>query len=128
MVFLFRGLSMNLRKRCLLCATLGTTLGTIWMVGLSFQAGHAVSATGVGSVYAANVQQETVRHRRPLSLRMLARVLHDCEQKGKPIHPGFVRWASRALSSEEGQNTFQKVSGDQLFGRPSFQSMSSITN
>lgn len=118
---------MNLRKRCLLCATLVTTLGMIWMVGLTLQAGHAVSATGVGSVYAANVQQETVRHRRPLSLRTLAHVLHDCEQKGNPIHPGLVRWASRALSSEEGQNTFQK-SGDQLFGRPSFQSMSSIIN
>ena len=58
-VFLFRGLPMNLRKRCLLCATLVTTLGMIWMVGLTLQAGHAVSATGVGSVYAANVQQET---------------------------------------------------------------------
>ena len=118
---------MNLRKRCLLCAALVTTLGMIWMVGLTLQAGHAVSATGVGSVYVANVQQETVRHRRPLSLRMLAHVLNDCEQKGRPIHPGLVRWASRALSSEEGQNTFQK-SGNQLFGRPSFQSMSSITN
>jgi hypothetical protein len=58
---------------------------------------------------------------------MLAHVLHDCEQKGKPIHPGLVRWASRALSPEEGQNILQK-SGDQLFGRPSFQSMSSIAN
>ena len=55
------------------------------MVGLPLQAGHAGSATGVGSVYAANVQQETVRHRRPLSLRMLAHVLNDCEQKGRPI-------------------------------------------
>ena len=118
---------MNLPKTCLLCAGLVTTLGIIWMVGLPLQAGHAGSATGVGSVYTANVQQETVRHRRPLSLRMLAHVLNDCEQKGRPIHPGLVRWASRALSSEEGQNTFQ-TSGDQLFGRPSFQSMSSIAN
>ena len=76
---------MNLRKTCLLCAGLVTTLGIIWMVGLPLQAGHAGSATGVGSVYAANVQQETVRHRRPLSLRMLAHVLNDCEQKGRPI-------------------------------------------
>ena len=118
---------MNLRKTCLLCAGLVTTLGIIWMVGFPLQAGHAGSATGVGSVYAANVQQEIVRHRRPLSLRMLAHVLNDCEQKGRPIHPGLVRWASRSLSSEEGQNTFQK-SGDQLFGHPSFQSISSITN
>ena len=118
---------MNLRKTCLLCAGLVTTLGIIWMVGVPLQAGHASSAAGVGSVYAANVQQETVRHRRPLSLRTLAYVLKDCEQKGRPIHPGLVRWASRALSSEEGQNTFQ-TSADQLFGRPSFQSMSSITN
>jgi hypothetical protein len=58
---------------------------------------------------------------------MLVRVLNDCEKNGKPIHPGLVRWASRALSSEDGQNTLQK-SGDQLFGRPSFQSISSITN
>ena len=118
---------MNFRKTCLLCAGLVTTLGIIWMVGVPLQAGHASSAAGVGSVYAANVQQERVRHRRPLSLRMLARVLNDCEQKGKPIHPGLVRWASRSLSSEEGQNIFQK-SGEQLFGHPSFQSISSITN
>ena len=118
---------MNFRKTCLLCAGLVATLGIIWMVGVPLQAGHASSATGVGSVYAGNVQQERVRHRRPLSLRMLARVLNDCEQKGKPIHPGLVRWASRSLSSEDGQNIFQK-SGEQLFGRPSFQSISSITN
>ena len=118
---------MNFRKTCLLCAGLVATLGIIWMVGVPLQAGHASSATGVGSVYAGNVQQERVRHRRPLSLRMLARVLNDCEQKGRPYHPGLVRWASRALSSEEGQNTIQK-SGDHLFGRPSFQSMSSIAN
>ena len=118
---------MNLRKTCLLCATLVTSLGVIWLVGLPLQAGHAVSATGVGSVYAANVQQETVRHRRPVSRRMFARVLNDGEQKSSPYHPGVVRLASRALSSEEGQNTFQK-SGDHLFGRPSFQSMSSIAN
>lgn len=126
-VYLLRGLPMNLRQTCLLCAGLVTTLGIIWMVGLPLQAGHAGSTAGVGSVYASNVQQELVRHRRPVSLRMLARVLNDCEQKGKPYHPGLVRWASRALSSEEGQNTFQKY-GDQLFGRPSFQSISSITN
>ena len=118
---------MNFRKTCLLCAGLVATLGIIWMVGVPLQAGHASSATGVGSVYAGNVQQEQVRHRRPLSLRMLVRVLNDCEKNGKPIHPGLVRWASRALSSEDGQNTLQK-SGDQLFGRPSFQSISSITN
>ena len=116
-----------MRKTCLLCVGGFTTLVVVWLVGLPLQTGHAGSAAGVGSVYATNVQQETGRHRRPVSLRMLARVLNDCEQKGKPIHPGLVRWASRALPSEEGQNTFQKY-GDQLFGRPSFQSISSITN
>jgi len=59
---------------------------------------------------------------------MLAHVLNDCEQKGRPIHPGLVRWASRALSLEEGQNTTFQKSGYQLFGRPSFKSMASITN
>jgi hypothetical protein len=118
---------MNFRKTYLLCAGLFTTFVVVCVSGFRLQAGHASAATGVGSVYAANVQQEPVTHRQPLSLRMLARVLHDCDQKGKPIHPGLVRWASRALSSEEGQNTFQK-SGDQLFGRPSFQSISSRTN
>ena len=84
-VYLLRGLPMNLRQTCLLCAGLVTTLGIIWMVGLPLQAGHAGSAAGVGSVYVANVQQGLVRHRRPVSLRMLARVLNDCEQKASHI-------------------------------------------
>lgn len=115
---------MDLRKTCLLCGGVATTFLMVWMSGLLLEAGHAGSATGVGSVYATNIYQETVRHRRPLSLRMLARVLVDCEQKGKMIHPGLVRWASRAVSSEE----VQKTSKDQLFGLTSFQSVSNLSH
>lgn len=111
---------MNMRKTCLFCVGGSTTLVVVWLSGLLLQTGHAGPAAGVGSVYATSVQQETGRHRRPVSLRMLARVLHDCDQKSKPIHPGFVRWASRALPSEE----VQKVSDHQLFGLASFQSVS----
>lgn len=119
---------MNFRKSCLLYAVLLTTLGVVCVSGLPLLAGHAGSTTGVGSVFAAKVEHEPVTYRQPLSLRMLARVLHHCDENGKPIHPGFVRWASRAIPLEKGQKTVQKVSGDQLFGRPSWQTMSSITN
>ncbi len=118
---------MNFRKTCLLCAGLVTSLGMIWMVGVPLQAGHAGSATGVGSVFAAKAEQEPVTHRQPVSLRMLARVLHHCDENGKPIHAGFVRWASRAIPSGEGVDAFPHVSGDQLFGRDSFQSVSNKT-
>ena len=111
---------MNMRKTCLLCVGGFTTLVVVWLSGLLLQTGHAGPAAGVGSVYATNMQQETGRHRRPVSLRMLAHVLYDCEQKNKPIHPGVVRWASRALPSEE----VRKVSDHQLFGLTSFQSVS----
>ncbi|MEO2002214.1 MAG: hypothetical protein ABGW75_11370 [Pirellulales bacterium] len=115
---------MNLRKTCVLCVGGSTVLFIVWMSGLLLEAGHAGPATGVGSVYAANVQQEKEQYRHPLSLRTLARVLHDCDKRGKPIHPGLVRWASRGLSSAEGQ----KVSEDQLFGLVSFQSVSNISH
>ena len=111
---------MNMRKSFLLCVGGFTTLVVVWLSGLLLQTGHAGPAAGVGSVYATNMQQETGRHRRPVSLRMLAHVLYDCEQKNKPIHPGVVRWASRALPSEE----VRKVSDHQLFGLTSFQSVS----
>ena len=111
---------MNFRKMFLLCGGVSVTLFIVWVSGFLLQTGHAGSASGVGSVYATNIQQDMLNRRQPLSLRTLARVLHDCDQKGKRIHPGFVRWASRALSSEE----VQKVSDSQLFGLASFQSVS----
>ena len=33
----------------------------------------------------------------PLELRMLVRVLRNCEENDRPVHPGIVRWASASL-------------------------------
>ncbi len=39
----------------------------------------------------------------PLSLKMLARVVHYCEKHDKPIHPGIIRWASASLTTDDNQ-------------------------
>ncbi len=118
---------MNFRKTCLQCAGLFIAIVLVCVAGLPLLAGHAGSASGMGSVFAATAELETVTRRQPVSLRMLARVLHHCDENGKPIHAGFVRWASRAIPSGGGENVFPQVSGDQLFGRTSFQSVSNRT-
>ncbi len=80
-------------------------------------------ATGVGSVFSAKAQTEFVGHRQPLSLRVLARVLRDCDEKGKPIHPGFIRWASRSLPLKGGETALSQASENQLFSQLSVQSL-----
>ena len=39
----------------------------------------------------------------PLELRMLVRVLRNCEENDRPVHPGIVRWASASLPYGESQ-------------------------
>ena len=39
----------------------------------------------------------------PLELRMLVRVLRNCEENDRPVHPGIVRWASASLPTGENQ-------------------------
>jgi hypothetical protein len=90
---------------------------------MNFRTTPVSPATGVGSVFSAKVQQEVRGHRQPLSLRTLARVLRDCDEKGNPIHPGFIRWASRSLPPNGGEASLSQISGNQLFGQLSVQSL-----
>ena len=39
----------------------------------------------------------------PLELRMLVRVLRNCEENNRPVHPGIVRWASASLPTGDNQ-------------------------
>ena len=39
----------------------------------------------------------------PLELRMLVRVLRNCEENDRPVHPGIVRWASASLPAGDNQ-------------------------
>ena len=39
----------------------------------------------------------------PLELRMLVRVLRNCEENDRPVHPGIVQWASASLPTGDNQ-------------------------